>query len=89
MPTLEQAGLKGYEVSNWLGVFAPAGTPADIVKSLNAAIGRAMAVPELKQQLVSLGIEPAFSTPEALGALVRSDIPKWAEIVKRSGATAD
>ncbi len=89
LPTLEQAGLKGYDVSNWLGVFAPAGTPADIVKSLNAAIGRALAVPELKQQLVSLGIEPAFSTPEALGALVKSDIPKWAEIVKRSGATVD
>ena len=50
---------------------------------------RALAVPELKQQLVSLGIEPAFSTPEALGALVKSDIPKWADIVKRSGATVD
>ncbi|QHE85204.1 Bug family tripartite tricarboxylate transporter substrate binding protein [Hydrogenophaga sp. BPS33] len=89
LPTLEQAGLKEYDVSNWLGVFAPAGTPADIVKSLNTAIGRAMATPELKKQLVSLGIEPAFSTPEALGTLVKNDIPKWAEIVKRSGATVD
>lgn len=89
VPTLEQAGLKGYEVSNWLGVFAPTGTPADIVKKLNGAIGRALAAPELRQQLVALGIEPAFSTPEALGTLVRNEIPKWAEIVKRSGATAD
>lgn len=89
VPTLEEAGLKGYEVSNWLGVFAPANTPPDIVKSLNTAIGRALAAPELRQQLVALGIEPAFSTPEALGSLVRSDIPKWADIVKRSGATVD
>jgi tripartite-type tricarboxylate transporter receptor subunit TctC len=89
LPTLAESGLKGYEVSNWLGVFAPAGTPAAVVKELNAAIGRAMAAPELRQRLASLGIEPAFSTPDALGELVRSEIPKWAAIVKRSGATAD
>lgn len=89
LPTLAEAGLAGYEVSNWLGVFAPAGTDPEVVKILNAAIGRALATPELRQQLVSLGIEPAFSTPEVLGTLVRTEIPKWSEIVKRAGATVD
>jgi tripartite-type tricarboxylate transporter receptor subunit TctC len=89
LPTLAESGLKGYEVSNWLGVFAPAATPQPTVSLLNAAIGRAMAKPDLRRQLVALGIEPTFSTPEQLGALVRSEIPKWTEIVRRSGATAD
>lgn len=89
VPTLAESGLAGYDVSNWLAVFAPANTPADVVKTLNTAIGKAMATPELRQQLVSLGIDPTFSTPEALGTLVRSEIPKWADIVKRAGATAD
>jgi tripartite-type tricarboxylate transporter receptor subunit TctC len=89
LPTLAESGLKGYEVSNWLGVFAPAGTPPAVIKQLNAAIGKAMAAPELRQRLTAIGIEPAFSTPEELGELVRSEIPKWAVIVKRTGAKAE
>jgi len=89
LPTLAESGLPGYDVSNWLGVFAPAATPPEVVARLNAALQRAMSDPELRRQLVALGIEPMHGTPEALGALVRSEIPKWAEIVRRSGATAN
>lgn len=93
VPTIAEAGqsmgLSGYDVSNWLGVLAPAGTPKDVIATLHAALGRAMATPALKQQLVALGIEPAFGTPEEFGALIRAELPKWAEIVKRSGATVD
>jgi tripartite-type tricarboxylate transporter receptor subunit TctC len=89
VPTIAESGLKGYDVSNWLGVLAPAGTPKDVITTLHTALGRAMATPALKQQLVALGIEPAFDTPEAFTALMRSELPKWAAIVKRSGATAD
>ncbi|HSI59135.1 MAG TPA: tripartite tricarboxylate transporter substrate binding protein [Ideonella sp.] len=89
VPTIAEAGLKGYDVSNWLGLLAPAGTPKDVIATLHAALGRAMATPALRQQLVALGIEPAFSTPEEFTALMRTELPKWAEIVKRSGATAD
>ncbi len=89
LPTLNESGLKGYDVSNWLGIFVPAGTPADIVARLNAAVSKAMAEPALRQQLVSLGIEPATSSPQELDALVRDDTPKWADIVKRSGAKVD
>ena len=89
VPTIAEAGLKGYDVSNWLGVFAPAGTPKDVVAALHAALGRAMATPALKAQLLALGIEPSFGTPEEFTTLIRAEIPKWAEIVKKSGATAD
>lgn len=89
VPTIAESGLKGYDVSNWLGVLAPAGTPKDVIATLHAALGRAMATPALQQQLVALGIEPTFGTPEAFTALMRSELPKWAAIVKRSGATAD
>lgn len=89
VPTVAEAGVRGYEVSNWLGLLAPAGTPKDVVAKIHAALGRAMAAPALREQLATLGIEPTFGSPEAFGTLIRSEIPKWAEIVKKSGATAE
>jgi tripartite-type tricarboxylate transporter receptor subunit TctC len=89
VPTIAEAGLKGYDVSNWLGLLAPAGTPRDVIATLHAALGRAMATPALRAQLTALGIEPAFGTPEEFAALVRAELPKWADIVKRSGATVE
>ncbi len=89
VPTIEESGLPGYEVSNWLGVLAPAATPRPVIGTLHAAVVRAMATPSLQQQLIALGIEPASSTPEEFAALIRSEIPKWAAIVKKSGATPD
>ncbi len=89
VPAIAESGLPGYEVANWLGVFAPAATPREVVGALHAAIVRAMGTPALRQQLAGLGIEPAAGTPEDLAALVRSEIPKWAQIVKKSGASVD
>ncbi|HEU0201218.1 MAG TPA: tripartite tricarboxylate transporter substrate binding protein [Burkholderiaceae bacterium] len=87
-PALHEEGLKDYEVSNWLGVLAPAATPKPVLDKLHAALGRAMATPELRQQLIPLGIEPTFGTPEQFQAIVRAELVKWAEIVKKAGATA-
>jgi len=89
VPTIAEAGLTGYDVSNWLGVLAPAGTPKEVIATLHAALGRAMANAELRQQLQALGIEPTFGTPEEFAALMRTELTRWAEIVKKSGATAD
>jgi tripartite-type tricarboxylate transporter receptor subunit TctC len=89
VPSIAEAGLKGYDVSNWLGVLAPAGTPKDVIATLNAALGRVMATPALRTQLIALGIEPTFGTPEEFAALMRAELPKWAAIVKKSGATVD
>ena len=89
IPTIAEAGLKGYDVSNWLGMLAPAGTPKDVIVMLNTALGRVMATPALRTQLIALGIEPTFGTPEEFAALMRAELPKWAGIVKKSGATVD
>ena len=89
VPTIAESGVVGFDVSNWLGVLAPAGTPKDVLAMLHAALGRAMQTPALRQQLVALGIEPTFGTPEEFTALVRAELPKWAEIVRKSGATID
>jgi tripartite-type tricarboxylate transporter receptor subunit TctC len=89
VPTVAEAGVKGYEVSNWLGLLAPAGTPNAVLSAIHTALGRALATPALREQLISLGIEPTFGSPEAFTALIRSEILKWADIVRKSGATAD
>ena len=89
VPSIAEAGLNGYDVFNWLGLLAPAATPKDVIATLHAALGRAMATPALRRQLAALGIEPVFGTPEEFAALLRAELPKWAEIVRRSGATAD
>jgi len=89
IPTLAEAGLAGYDVSNWLGVMAPAQTPKAVIDTLNAALVRAMATPELRKQLTQLGIEPASSSPQEFAQLLRAEIPKWRDIVKQSGATVD
>jgi len=89
VPTIAEAGVKGYEVSNWLGLLAPAGTPKDTLDKIHAALGRTMATPELREQLTALGIEPTFGSRDAFAALIRSEMPKWAEIVRKSGAKAE
>lgn len=89
VPSISESGLKGYEVLNWLGLLAPAGTPDAIVNRIHAATLQAMKSPDLRQQLLGLGIEPTNSTPEQFSALIKTEILKWADIVKRSGATAD
>ncbi|HSW19613.1 MAG TPA: tripartite tricarboxylate transporter substrate binding protein [Ramlibacter sp.] len=89
VPTVAEAGLAGYEVSNWLGLLAPAGTSKEVVTALNAAVTRAMANAGMKRQLAGLGIEPAASSPEEFATLIRNEIPKWAKIVKASGAKVE
>jgi tripartite-type tricarboxylate transporter receptor subunit TctC len=89
VPTIAESGLAGFDVANWLGVLAPAGTPKDAIARLNAEIRIAMADAEMQRQLVAVGIDPTYSTPEAFAELIRADIPKWAKVVRASGARAD
>ena len=89
VPTLAEAGLAGYEVGSWQGVFAPAGTPPEIVRRLNAEIVKIINLPDVREKLVGLGAEPAPGSSEAFGAMVKSEVAKWAEVVKKSGAKVD
>jgi tripartite-type tricarboxylate transporter receptor subunit TctC len=89
IPTLAEAGLVGYEVGSWQGVFAPAGTPPDIIKRLNTEIVRIINSPDVREKLAALGAEPAPNTPEEFAALVKADVAKWADVVKKSGAKVD
>jgi tripartite-type tricarboxylate transporter receptor subunit TctC len=88
LPTLAET-IPGLHVNAWYGLFAPAGTPREIVHKLQAEIAKLMVTPEIKDRLLGLGVEPAPSTPEQLAALVRSDLVRWAKIVKDSGAHVD
>ena len=89
LPTLNESGLKGYDVSTIFGLMAPAGTPEDIVLRLNAAIVSAVATPSVKNVLVTAGVAPESSSPQQLAGLVKDEIRKFAAIVKSAGATMD
>jgi tripartite-type tricarboxylate transporter receptor subunit TctC len=85
VPTLDESGVPGYEVSAWFGIFAPAGTPAAVVKRLNAEIVKIMQLPEMKERLASQGAEAMSSTPEQFAAYVTEELAKWSRVVKASG----
>ena len=89
VPTLSESGLAGYEVGSWQGVFAPASTPPAIVKRLNVEIVKIINMPDVKEKLIGLGAEPVGSTSEEFGVLVKTEVVKWAEVVKKSGAKVD
>jgi tripartite-type tricarboxylate transporter receptor subunit TctC len=89
LPTLAEAGVPGYEVTGWYGVFVPAKTPRRIVLRLNAEIARILALPDVRQRLSAEGADLMVSTPDEFAAFIRSEIAKWAKAVKISGATAD
>ncbi|RZL94265.1 MAG: tripartite tricarboxylate transporter substrate binding protein [Variovorax sp.] len=90
VPTIAEApGMGDYEMSLWLGVLAPAGTPANIVAKLHDEVGAAMSSPDIVRQMADAGIEVRLSTPKEFAALIRADTAKWPEVVKRSGVRLD
>jgi len=88
-PTVAESGLPGYEAVSWYGVLAPAGTPRDILMRLNMEIVRALKLPEVRQLMLAQGAEPVSESPEQFAALIKSDIAKWGDVVRKSGAKAD
>jgi len=81
LPTLDEAGLKGYELTAWFAAFAPAKTPKAIIDKLNAAFREALADKDIAAKLIAVGIEPVASSPDELKTFVASEIKKWAKIV--------
>ena len=88
VPTVGEAGAPGVEVTNWLGAYAPKGTPKDIVAKLNAAFNAAMADPGVRQRIADQGLEippPEQQTPEAFAAYLKAEMDKWGAVIRESG----
>jgi tripartite-type tricarboxylate transporter receptor subunit TctC len=89
VPTVTEGGFPGFEERSWVGYFAPAKTPAAIVKKLNAEINPILALADVKARLDAMGLETKPGSPEAFAAYLRTEVAKWAKIVKTTGITAD
>ena len=89
VPTLDEAGVKGFDATIWLGLLAPPGTPADVVHTLNAAITKVLSTPDSRKLMASAGVDVATSTPEEFGALLQSELDRWGKVVRETGATVN
>ena len=89
LPTMAEAGIKDFDVFSWWGLFAPAGTPPELVKRLSVEVRKALAASDLREKWLASGAEPAASTPEEFSAFISKELPKYARIVKETGAKVD
>ena len=89
VPTVAEAGVPGFEVTVWFGLLAPAGVPRDIILRLNAESTKIINSPEVTDRFVKLGVEPRTGTPEQFGDMVKSEVGRWAKVIKDAGIKAD
>ncbi len=88
LPTVAESGVPGYDLTNWVGMFAPAATPRPIVTRLNREMGSILSAADLKQRFGAQGVDLVSTTPEEFGAFIRSEIAKWRKVVKEAGVQA-
>ena len=88
IPTVAET-IPGFQVDSVFGAVVPSGTPRDVVHKISADMNKVLASPEVKQRMAEIGLTPLGDTPEQFDAYIRAEIPKWAKVVKESGATAD
>ncbi|MGQ0522547.1 MAG: Bug family tripartite tricarboxylate transporter substrate binding protein [Betaproteobacteria bacterium] len=86
LPTVAESGVAGYDLTPWYGLFAPSGTPRAIVTRLNRETDRILNAPDVRERFRLQGVDLVTSTPEEFAALIKKEIPKWREVVKKSGA---
>lgn len=87
--TFAESGLPGFELTAWYGFLAPAGTPADIIRTLNAALVKVVAMPEVQEQLRTLSIEPKASTPQEFAAMIDAELAKYGKAIRDAGIKAE
>lgn len=89
VPTIAEAALPGYEATAWFGVVAPAGTPKDVIDRLNRDVVGILNTPEIRERLTAQGATPSPQTPEEFSRFIKSEMVKWAKVVKATGASVD
>jgi tripartite-type tricarboxylate transporter receptor subunit TctC len=89
IPTMSEAGVRGFDVSPWFGLFAPARVPPAIVRKMNADINEILRTKEIEASFAAQGAQPYLTEPAEFAAVLQADITKWGEVVRRSGATVD
>jgi tripartite-type tricarboxylate transporter receptor subunit TctC len=89
VPTVSEAGLRGFEVGSWYGFHAPAGTPKAIIDKLHAQMVKAMNTPELRERFASVGAETIANTPAEYGAFVQAELKKWGKVIQATGVRVD
>jgi len=89
VPTMSEAGVTGYELTNWFGLVVPAGTPRDVVLRINADVVKALKMPDVQERLRGMATEPVGSTPEHLGTFMKAETAKWGKVIKEAGITAE
>ena len=89
VPTIAEAGVPGFEVTSWFAIFAPAGTPKDVIARIHAESLRIYKLPEVQERLKTLGLDAVLSTPDELARVQEAEVTKWARVVKESGAKAE
>jgi tripartite-type tricarboxylate transporter receptor subunit TctC len=89
LPTMAEAGVPGYEMSGWNGIFAVKGTPPEIVMKLYSEVAKVLHDPEVRQELATLGAEPVGDTPEEFGAFLKADMARWGRIIQEKGIRSD
>ena len=89
LPTVAETGVKGFEATTWHGVVVTAGTPQAVIDRLNAEINKILKMPDMRERLRNQGAEIIGGTPQQFAAYIQAEIPKWAKVIKDSGATAD
>ena len=87
VPTMQEAGVPGYNASVWLGLLAPAGTPKEVVMKLNAEIAKVLSAADTKKELYAAGVEADISSPEALNTLMVQELDRWGKVIKDAGIT--
>ncbi len=89
VPTIAESGVPGYDSSVWIGLFAPAGTPVDIIHQLHSTVGQVLNTPEVRSKLLAQEMEPIGSSPAEFSALVRSELDKWLKVIKTANVKID
>jgi len=89
VPTIAETGLPGFDYNLWVGLWAPAGTPQDVVDKINADVAKVLAMPDVRERFQAGGVDPVGGPPEKFGEHLKAEIAKWGKVVKATGARVD